>query len=260
MKITVQDQEFVKQAALYLERPSFLVRVTDLIGRPLEAALARLPHKARIKLATVSQSSLSKALNYATQTIDKSSLKSRDLGHVFLAGASGAVGGFFGLAALPIELPLTTVMMLRSIASIANEYGHNIDDPYVQMDCLSVFSMGAPTKADDSINSAYFTSRVAMARMIEEAAQFLAKKTIKDVSHPVLARFISAVASRFEIVLTEKAAAQSVPVLGAVTGALINSAFMDHFNTVARYHFGLKALEKEYGMIQIRSEYLKYQK
>ena len=252
-----EEKIFIKEAALFLEHPSFLVRATNILGKPIESALNRLPEKAKIKIAKVSSASLSKALAYATQSISRGGTAS-DTGHMLLTGASGAIGGFFGLAALPFELPLTTVMMLRSIAAIADEFGFDLDDPYVQMDCLSVFSMGSPSPDDDSLNSSYFASRVAMARFIDEAAQFLAKKTAKDISHPVLMRFVAAVASRFEIVLTEKAAAQSIPIVGAVTGAILNSSFTSHFNSVARYHFGLKALEKRYGSELIRSEYMKH--
>jgi hypothetical protein len=39
--------------------------------------------------------------------------------HKALAAASGAVGGGFGLAALPVELPISTIIMLRSIGDIA---------------------------------------------------------------------------------------------------------------------------------------------
>jgi hypothetical protein len=39
--------------------------------------------------------------------------------HKALATASGAAGGAFGLAALPFELPVSTIIMLRSIADIA---------------------------------------------------------------------------------------------------------------------------------------------
>ena len=39
--------------------------------------------------------------------------------HKALATASGAAGGAFGLATLPIELPVSTIIMLRSIADIA---------------------------------------------------------------------------------------------------------------------------------------------
>jgi hypothetical protein len=42
---------------------------------------------------------------------------------------SGAAGGTFGLAALPVELPVSTTIMLRSIAEIARSEGEDLSDP-----------------------------------------------------------------------------------------------------------------------------------
>ena len=42
--------------------------------------------------------------------------------------------------------------------------------------------------------------------------------------------------------LGQKLAAQAVPVLGAVTGAGINYAFMDYFQEMAHVRFGLRRL------------------
>ena len=55
-----------------------------------------------------------------------------------IGGASGGVGGVFGLVALPVELPLSTALMLRSISDIARSEGHNLKDPVVQLGCLEV--------------------------------------------------------------------------------------------------------------------------
>lgn len=43
-----------------------------------------------------------------------------------LVATSGAVGGSFGLAALPIELPVSTIIMLRSIGDIARSEGEDL--------------------------------------------------------------------------------------------------------------------------------------
>ena len=42
--------------------------------------------------------------------------------------ASGAAGGAFGLATLPVELPVSTIIMLRSIAAIARNEGEEPSD------------------------------------------------------------------------------------------------------------------------------------
>jgi hypothetical protein len=42
-------------------------------------------------------------------------------------------------------------------------------------------------------------------------------------------------------------AAQTIPVIGALGGAAINYAFIDHFQSVARGHFTVRRLERKYG-------------
>jgi hypothetical protein len=47
--------------------------------------------------------------------------------------------------------------------------------------------------------------------------------------------------------LSEKAAAQAVPAIGAAGGAIINTLFIDHFQDMARGHFIIRRLERKYG-------------
>ena len=53
-----------------------------------------------------------------------------------LGGAiiGGAVGGAFGLPALAVELPVSLVVMLRSIADIARSEGESLRDPESKME------------------------------------------------------------------------------------------------------------------------------
>ena len=63
----------------------------------------------------------------------------------------------------------------------------------------------------------------------------------------MLVRLIAQVASRFGLVVSQKAAAQTIPVIGALGGAAVNYAFIDHFQSVARGHFTVRRLERKYG-------------
>ena len=270
--MTNEETEFLKQAAQFLEHPSFLIRMTNLVGAPLEKSLKMLPEKAQTKIHDVVRKSLGKGLEVISRSIDldpKSSFSDANLRsvksgwiHSAASFGTGAVGGFFGLAALPIELPITTGVMLRSIANIANEFGHDLADPQVRLECLYVLSLGAKSSSDDAMDSAYWTSRVAFSELIHEASVFIARSTaaqlsrnLKDGSGPVLVRLIAQVASKFEIVVSEKAMAELVPVIGAVGGGVINAAFNQYFSDAARYHFGLRALEKKYGQNVVRQLY-----
>jgi hypothetical protein len=59
-----------------------------------------------------------------------------------LTGITGGIGGFFGIPALPLELPLTTAFMLRSIAEVARDEGEDVRSLDTQFACLEVFALG----------------------------------------------------------------------------------------------------------------------
>jgi hypothetical protein len=63
------------------------------------------------------------------------------------------------------------------------------------------------------------------------------------------------IAGRFGIVVSQKLAAQAIPIIGAVGGAAVNLAFIDHFQDVARGHFTVRRLERIYGVEAVRSAY-----
>jgi hypothetical protein len=43
--------------------------------------------------------------------------------------------------------------------------------------------------------------------------------------------------------------------IGIATGAAINNAFAGHFNSVSRYHFGIRRLQRHYGSEPVLAEY-----
>ena len=73
----------------------------------------------------------------------------------------------------------------------------------------------------------------------------------------MLVRLIAQIASRFGVVVTQKLAAQAVPLVGALGGAAVNYAFIDHFQEVARAHFVVRRLERRYGKDAVRMAYEK---
>jgi hypothetical protein len=178
--------------------------------------------------------------------------------HKLAVAATGAAGGFFGLPALAVELPVSTTAILRSIADIARSEGERLTTPEAKLACLEVFAFGGPSTGDDATTTGYFATRAALGRAVSEAAQHMARKGAARASAPALVRLITQVASRFGITVAEKLAAQAVPVAGAVGGALINSVFLDHFQGMARGHFIIRRLERTYGPEFVRQEYEKW--
>jgi hypothetical protein len=67
--------------------------------------------------------------------------------HKSLAVLAGAAGGAFGISSLPVELPLSTTIMLRSIADIARSEGEDLSDPKT----AQVFALGGRADADKQI-------------------------------------------------------------------------------------------------------------
>jgi hypothetical protein len=55
--------------------------------------------------------------------------------------------------------------------------------------------------------------------------------------------------------VTEKTAAQLVPVIGAAGGALVNTVFIGHYQDMARGHFIVRRLEKIHGADPVREAY-----
>jgi len=63
------------------------------------------------------------------------------------------------------------------------------------------------------------------------------------------------VASRFGVVVTQKLAAQAVPVIGAIGGAAVELRI-----EVARAHFTLRRLERNYGKDTVRAAYERFRR
>ena len=72
---------------------------------------------------------------------------------------------------------------------------------------------------------------------------------------PVLVKLASKIAARFGVVLSQKFAAQAIPILGAMGGAAVNLAFLQHFQQIAEGHFTVRRLERAYGSALVRAEY-----
>jgi hypothetical protein len=109
--------------------------------------------------------------------------------------------------------------------------------------------------SDNAAESGYFAARSALASAVSEAAKHLAQKGLGKGGGPALVRLISLIASRFGIVVSEKAAAQAIPILGAAGGALINTIFIGHYQDMARGHFIVRRLEKIHGGEPVRIAY-----
>ena len=256
MKLSYEDQEALRYAKALLENPGLAAKITGLIGMPIEKALQLLPGKWAQVVNEATRRSLETALQAALLTLDdKPQPNSWEFLHKLAVAATGAGGGAFGLLGLPVELPLSTTIMLRSIADIARSEGERLRTPDAKLACLEVFALGGPSKSDDASESAYFLMRGALAKSVSEAAGYIAQRGLVEEGAPAIVRLIGQLATRFGVNVSEKVAAQAVPVIGAAGGVVINVLFIDHFQEMARGHFIVRRLERTYDPQLVRAEY-----
>jgi len=255
-RLTREETEDLRRAVACLEGATFAQRLTDLVGRPVELLSAALPRPARRAIAHASEAALRGALKLALRTLDlKAAAKPANRAHKLAAAASGAVGGALGFAALPIELPISTTILMRSIAEIAREEGEDLGAPEAALACVGVFALGGCADEATAFESGYFAVRAALAKSVSDSARFVANEGLSAHSAPVVVRLISQIAARFGVVVSEKVAAQAAPILGAIGGATVNAAFADHFQTLARGHFIVRRLERQHGLSLVAFEY-----
>jgi hypothetical protein len=257
MDMTKADLADLKRAKKLLENPGLAAKMSAALGSPIEKSVALLPKAVQTGIHKASEAAMMKALDVAVKSLgDNTKKPAQSRLHKIAAATSGAVGGAFGLMALTVELPVSTTIMLRSIADIAKSEGENIHYIDTKLACLTVFALGSEkSERDNAAESGYFAARAAMAGAVSEATKFLAEKGFAKTGAPALVRLVSLISARFGIVVTEKAAAQAVPIIGAVAGGLINTIFIGHFQDMARGHFIVRRLEKTYGAEPVRVAY-----
>ena len=159
------DRAALTAAIKQLEEPGFAGKMTTLAGRPAELVARALPRRAASMVAKAAEAALTRALDIALFSLRDQRFIAGRVVHSALASASGAVGGAFGLAALPVELPVSTAIMLRTIAVIAREEGEDLADPRTRLACLEVFALGhTGIAAPDGAEGGYFALRALLAR------------------------------------------------------------------------------------------------
>ena len=255
MELTGADRIELRRAKGLLEHQGLAVRIASVVGTPIERLFTALPDGATEAVQTATSKALNAAARVAVRGMADEPKTSRQWLHTMAVASSGAIGGAFGLTTLAIELPISTVIMLRSIADIARSEGQSVSDPNVQLACLEVFALGGRGSSDDAAESGYFAVRAALSGAVADAARHIAERGVIGEAAPAVVRLTAAIAARFGIPVTEKVMAQSVPILGAAGGAAVNVLFIKHFQDVARGHFIVRRLEAAYGAAAVRVEY-----
>lgn len=231
-------------ASLYTEAGSLIIKLSNWVGEGADTIFHKVPTDWQHVIEEATDLALKESyrLAFATQPEEQSqspinkalSWAQGETWHKIATSIAGAAGGIGGISTTLIDLPVTTTLILRSIQQIANGYGEDLNDESVRAQCLAVFGFGGPLTEDDDAETGLFASRLA-----------LSGKAVSEIMKKLL--------PRFGMVVSEKILVQSIPLLGALTGATINSSFASYYQTMAHVHFRLRRLEKEHDEDQIQA-------
>jgi len=253
-----RDSNDLKMAVNLLEKPGLSIRLINLLGYPIEGIVQALPRRIGQAIGNTATKAVGTAFYAALSTMNKKRHgRPFRWTHRVMVFVSGAVGGFFGLPGLIGELPISTGLMLRSIADIARSEGEELSSIDTHLACITVFALGGRSRKDNAADTTYYVVRAAVTRTLSEAAEFITQRGMMEEGAPIAIRVMANLASRFGVIVTDKIAAEMVPILGALGGASINLLFINHFQAVARGHFIVRRLERKYGGEFVKKEYEK---
>jgi hypothetical protein len=239
------QQRELERAVGLLESPRFAIRLASYAGKPLDSMLGAVPGL-NGALHRALRSAILRCLTVAIESQEGEDFAPSSWRPKALTGLAGGIGGLFGALALPLELPVTMTLMLRAIADIARDNGEDLRALEPRLACLQVFALGE-RKSNAGAAIGYYAARATLTKLTGEVLSLMVERSVLDVSAPVVSRLVTEVVSRFGLVLSERAAAGAVPVLGALGGATLNVMFMDHFERVAQGHFTIRRLERLHG-------------
>ena len=223
--------EVAELARRYKRANGPVIRLVNRLGITLENQLSLVPEGVRGQLERLTAQALETSYGLAARAPD---LGQR--GPMLAAVVTGAAGGVGGLATAVAELPVTVTLFLNTIRAAARDAGLDPDADWVKAECLQVFAAGSPLAQDDGVNTSFFASRLA-----------LTGSSVRNL--------IATIAPRLAAVLGQKLAAQAVPVIGAVSGAALNAAFLSYYREVARVRFELVKLAQIYGAEAVEAEF-----
>lgn len=220
--------EIDRLAARYLNAGGIGMEVMNVIGGKAENLIERLPKSVRGRMDKITHAALNRAFDAASRS--RGMLKDRgDWFNRALSTASGAAGGFAGIAGATLEMPITVTLLLRAIMDIAAEHGFDPDSDIARREALHVFASAGPLAEDEGADLGLLAARM-------------------TITGQTVQTLIAKVAPKLSASLAQKMAAQAVPILGAVAGAAINYGFTRYYQEIARVQFGLLRLSHETGL------------
>ncbi|NRD18666.1 EcsC family protein [Winogradskyella eckloniae] len=270
ISISPEDKILLSNAKSSMHNLSWAIRNINKVGNTVETGVKFVPKKVLLKVQKITESVLLKIIQANLLTIQKNKKFSKPSKKTYkgIVTSTGAISGFFGAstgfgtAIFASEVTLTTKFLMRTIMDIARSEGEDIYTLEGQMACLQVFALGGESNNDDDLDASYYTTRLTLNSAINNVSASGIKVTLDNLAKGAgvlgsnaIGSFLSNIASRLSLFISEKFVAQAVPLIGALGGGGLNYVFVDHFQKMATAHFTIRRLERKYGENNIKQIY-----
>jgi EcsC protein family len=227
-------------------------KIAALFGKTVDHGYASLPPDWRTQTAVIAFDTLMLGLRGMLTTLGGASQE------IFpplsrFAASMNARDQIAGLPGLALELPVSMMLLCRSIADIAGTNGERHDALETRLSCFELFALG--DSRQNALASGYFAERAALAPAAAAASAYLSDTLMVDEDAPPLREYIAAIAARFSQQIEIHAAAAAIPGIGAQYGTAVNLLLIDHFQDIARGHFAVRRLERTYGPHEVRATF-----
>jgi len=250
-----KDLNDLKKAKNLLDKKSIAITVTNLFGSMVETIGHLLPMSYRESISKANLLAIEKSWDFTTSTMTPSHTPSAsESQHIFWVTVSGAVGGI-GILTLFLELPVTTVLMMRSVADIARDEGEDFNQFETKIASLEVFALGGDEVDAHTGETGYYAVRIALQKPLEESSKYIAQKGMAGMGAPFAVQLAAKICAKYQTIIAAKTVSKLIPVIGAAAGAYINVIFINYFQDKARGHFIIRRLEKKYGISTIKQHY-----
>ncbi len=221
-------------AGRYLRARDGFTGFLEWAGQHTERGLAFLPVGWREQLHARARTALAWAWQRAVAGMDRAPTRRAAPTRLFrlLTAGSGAVTGAAGLAGVLADLPASTLLVLRSLATIARARGLDIGAADVQAACLEAFAYGGPTDDDDDADLAFWSARAAA---------------------PMVAEMLPQVAARLSGRLAAMLPTRAVPLVAVAASAGVNWHFTGFFQEVGDILLAMLPLQRQHGRARVRA-------
>jgi hypothetical protein len=222
VRAPILDDPILDLARAHRRANGPIMSLSNRFGTSLEGQFSRLPQGVQDQIEQV----LIAVLTGAHHLAGYADLDRR--GSAMAVMATGVVGGSGGVLTALAELPVTITVILHAIRREAQLAGFDPNLSGIRAACLQVFAAASPLSQDDGVNTAFLSARM-------------------TITGPALHKLIATIAPRLAVALGPKIAAQSIPILGAASGAVLNAAYLSYYREMARIRFALMRLAEDQG-------------